>query len=342
MMKDYTTRTGRVGLSMEVATTLLKQTITNSTEGCSDRGWWTETALPYSLQTPAAKLDDDATITFSQPQLLGSSINGSQHFWFPNSAAAVGGLDVVQVTLRDDSCCFKPPLPSAAVFLSVEGKGWEKQWDVPAGPEFCGRAGIASADGSILCRDAVVSSTGTAATFATTRFTVKNDTLQASNDSKTQTFKLPADSGLSIVPAASSIINMVAVTVGEQETLRRVETLCPLHCNMSDPLPCCTSASAGGGRNELFASTDGGTTWLPRTTIPRPAGCMYPRFGETQLTAKPGTAGRHLTYFSRCHPTPASAFHEGSNFARTDSTNAGLTWATPKHTAGVFAVDPSL
>lgn len=345
MMKDYTARTGRTGLSTKAAMALLKQTITNNTEGCSS-GWWTEHSTPhFSQEAPAAKLDDDdAAITFSQPQILGSSVNGRQHFWFPNAAEAVGGRDVVQVSLRDDSCCFKPPLPAAAVFLAVEGKGWEKQWDVPtSGPDFCGRAGTASIDGSVLCRDSIPTSSslnGTSAAFRTTRFTLKNGKLHASNGSEIQTFNMPANSELQMVPT-SPTINMEAITVGKQETLLlRVETLCPSHCNSSAPLPCCTGASAG--RNELYGSVDGGKTWLPRSTIPRPSGCMYPRFGETQLSVKPGTAGRHLTYFSRCHPTPASAFHEGSNFERTDSTDGGITWSTPEHTAGVFAVDPSL
>jgi len=266
--------------------------------------------------------------------------------WFPNSASLVGGAAVVEVTLRDDSCCFKPPLPASAVFLDT-GVGFAKQWDVPSGgPEFCGRSGIPMADGSLLCRGNTTSLTRTAQTFATSRFWLSTSVsspprLRAAPSPLVQRFELPPAASQMMVFQSVSTVNMLEVPgagPGGIRLLLRVESLCrSATCANGQP----------GARNALYASTNNGAHWRYRSDMPRPpitsAGlsCQYPRVAETQLQLLPGRPFG-LVFVSRCHPTPAAKWYEGSSFVKTVSHDGGLSWVAAAKDEQIFAVAPEM
>ena len=265
--------------------------------------------------------------------------------WFPNSASIVGGAAVVQVTLRDDSCCFKPALPASVVYADT-GQGFAKQWD--GGPEFCGRAGIPMADGSLLCRANTTRVTNTTQTFATQRFWLDKSAssrLRVSPSPFVQNFELPPSSALTIFRSESTV-NMLEVKIGAgpggATLLLRVESLCQVaSCVNGQP----------GSRNSLYASSDGGAHWRYRSDIPKPPtvgglSCEYPRVVETQLQQlqmdQTDGVGFGLIFISRCHPTPAAKWYEGSSFVKTLSHDSGLSWSAALKDEQLFAVAPAM
>eukprot|EP01043_Picozoa_sp_COSAG02_P073246 COSAG02_NODE_14157_length_1303_cov_4.538206_1_plen_335_part_10 len=271
-----------------------------------------------------------STFEFDPPRVVGASVNASTHFWFPNSARVIGGTSIVEVTLRDDSCCFKPPLPASTVFLD-SGRGFAKQWTVPdGGPEFCGQAGISVEDGSLLCRGNTTSLTHTTQAFSTQHFwlDMSSTRLRVTPSPFTQQFELPQTSVPMKIFRSESTVNMLEVPgtgSGGPGLLMRVETLCPRAATCANGLT--------GAFNALYVSSDGGAHWRHRSVIPKPpsvggVSCEYPRVAETQLQLLHKGSPFGLMFIARCHPTPAAKWYEGSSFLKTASHDGGLTWTT--------------
>lgn len=290
-----------------------------------------------------AGLGAGSTFEFDLPRLVGASVNATTHFWFPNSASVIGGTAVVEVTLRDDSCCFKPPLPASTVFVD-SGRGFTKQWNVPGGGlKFCGQAGI-SMEGSLLCRGNTTLLTNATHAFSTQRWWLDTSSsrLRATPSPLIQRFELPQSLGPMKVFQSESTVNMLAIPgtgSGDPSLLLRVETLCPR-------VAACANGQAGAF-NALYISSDGGAHWRRRSIIPNPQrvgglSCEYPRVAETQLQLLQKGTPFGLIFIARCHPTPAGQWYEGSSFLKTVSYDGGLTWAANAKDDQIFAVSPKM
>ena len=152
--------------------------------------------------------------------------------------------------------------------MCIRDRGFTKQWTVPGGgPQFCGRAGIAMEDGSLLCRGNTTSLTQTTQAFSTQRFwlDLSSSRLRVTPSPFIQQFELPQTSALMEIFRSESTVNMLEVPgtgSGGPSLLLRVETLCPRAAT-------CANGQAGAF-NALYVSSNGGTHWRHRSVIPKP------------------------------------------------------------------------